>query len=107
MATQKTIEKLLAYSGFDGDTSDVEVEEIEELLYEADAQEVDESFTEGSRWSNYRTTVYRVVADEPDGREFFFAAHTEVPATEMQDGGDFSYEFNEVYKTEKTVIVYE
>lgn len=105
MANNDVVNKLLAYDGFDGDTSDVEVEEIEELLYEADAQEVDESFTEGSRWSNYRTTVYRVVDEE--GQEHFFAAYAEIPATEMQDGGDFSYEFNEVHKKTKTITVYE
>lgn len=105
MATKEQIDKLLAYDGFDGDDSDVGAEEIGELLYAADAQEVDESFTEGSRWGNYKTTVNRVVDEE--GQEYFFAVSREVPATEMQYGGDFSYEFNKVFKTQKTITVYE
>lgn len=105
MAAQALIDKLRAHSVFNGYCDIDEVAEIEDLLYKADAQEVYESFSEGGRWSNYKTAVHRVESEEGD--EFFFEEVREVPSTEFQEGGYFSYEFNEVRKMRKTVTVYE
>lgn len=105
MATQAQIEALLKFHGFDGYDNDDAKQEIEDALYEADAKTVEERFIEGSRWSNYKARVHEVISD--DGREFFFEEYEEFPATEMQDGGEFTYEFREVYKREKTITVYE
>lgn len=66
---------------------------------------VDNSFEEGGRWSNYETNVYAVEVPNDDTR--YYALTQEVPATEMQDGGDHSWGFKEVHRKEKTVIVYE
>jgi len=70
---------------------------------------VDESFEEGGRWSNYRVRVFRFYYyDDSYGEgDFIYVRVTEeVPATEMQEGGDFMEpEIEQVYphKIETTV----
>lgn len=90
----KTIEKLRSLSGFETWERNETVEEIEDLLYyRADVKVVDESFEDGGRWSNYESKVYEVI----EGTEIaYFQITEEVPATEMQDGGDFMFSFQEV-----------
>lgn len=66
---------------------------------------VNKSFRQGGRWSNYETTVYAV--EVPNDYTRYYELVQEVPATELQDGGDHPWDFNEVYPREKTVIVYE
>lgn len=106
MAKQSDIEKLLTYDGLDVYSDAEEVEDIERLLYLTKAEEIQQEFREGSRWSNYRETIHKVVADEPDGRVFFFKTVEEIPATEMQDGGEFTFEFDEVHEHTETIKVY-
>jgi len=64
---------------------------------------VDESFEEGGRWSNYRIRVFRFYHQ---GDFIYVRVTEEVPATEMQEGGDFMEpEIEQVYphKIETTV----
>lgn len=79
-------------------------------LLESYGEVVDETFEDGGRWTNYRTRVFRFWHE----REYvFISVSEEVPATEMQEGGDFSdptivqvYPHkveSTVYKTEKAV----
>ena len=105
--TTNYIEQLRKYEGFDGTGGyygrSAEVDEIDELLYEAKATEVHSEFEDGGRWSNYETTVWKV---EENGKVAYFSICEERPATEMQEGGEFSYQFNEVVPKEVTVIQY-
>jgi len=103
------ITKLKALSGAGGDDVNDEYWEIDEILdaYKPDGystEVVEESFEDGGRWSNYRTQVYKV---EQSGVTAYFELWREVPATEMQEGQDCMWGFNEVLPVEKTVIVYE
>lgn len=100
------IEQLRKYDGFEGTTGygrSEEVDEIEDLLYDAKSKEVHEEYEDGGRWTNYKTTVHKV---EENDKVAYFEICQEVPATEMQDGGEFSYSFNEVVPKEVTVIKY-
>lgn len=100
------IEQLRKYDGFDGTTGygrSEEVDEIEDLLYDAKSMKVHKDFEDGGRWTNYETTVHKV---EENGKVAYFEIGREVPATEVQDGGEFSYSFNEVVPKEVTVIKY-
>lgn len=63
-----------------------------------------EDFEEGGRWSNYRTRVYK---GELERESVYIEVNDEVPASEMQDGGDFqdpSYGRVYPHKVEKTVF---
>jgi len=105
--TTNYIEQLRKYDGFEGQggyygRSD-EVDEIEDLLYGAKATEVHSEFEDGGRWSNYETTVHKV---EENGKVAYFSVWQEVPATEMQDGGEFAYSFSEVVPKEVITTVY-
>lgn len=104
------IKQLRKFEGHDGywryygsqeetDTPDI----IESLLYMAKATEVDSSFEEGGRWSNYETTVNKV---EEDGEVAYFEVIREVPGSESQDGMDLTYQFNEVYPHVVTTTIY-
>lgn len=86
---------------------------IEDLIDSADFNNIEEGYSvkavhkkyeDGGRWSNYKTTVFEVTEGEDVA---YFEVYQEVPATEMQDGGDFSTSFNEVRPVEKTIVVYE
>lgn len=105
--TTNYIEQLRKYDDFYGNGGyygrSKEVEEIEDLLYDAKATQVHEEFEDGGRWSNYKITVHKV---EENGKVAYFEINQEVPATEMQEGGDFSYSFYEVVPKEVTVIKY-
>jgi hypothetical protein len=82
------------YYGWGAPEKDREIsEKIEELIYDLDGESVDETFEDGGRWSNYETEVFKV----KEGEEVaYFEISREVPATECQDGGDFTMELHEV-----------
>lgn len=65
-----------------------------------DAEMVSNEFNNSGRWSEHWTAVFKR-GDE------YVALDYEVPATEMQDGGDFHHEFYEVRPVEVTVTKYE
>lgn len=100
---EKLFDEIESHFTSDNYDSD-EMWEVIEMLGEH-GKEVERTFEQGGRWSNYETVVYAVEA--PEQEERYFALTREVPATEMQDGGDFTWDFTEVYRKEKTVIVYE
>ncbi|WP_010495019.1 hypothetical protein [Paenibacillus elgii] len=82
---------------------------IDDILdvYKPEGYEVDEvqtEFDEGGRWTNVETVVYKVT--ENSGAEAYFRVWREVPATEMQDGGDFTFGIREVEPLEVTVLQY-
>lgn len=57
-------------------------------------EEVQERFEEGGRWHNVKHTVSRY----RHNRELVYLEITEeLPATEMQEGGDFNTEIERVY----------
>lgn len=60
-------------------------------------------YDEGGRWSNYETNVYKI---EETGEVAYFSVCREVPATESQEGGEFTIELDEVVPKEVTVIEY-
>jgi len=64
-------------------------------------EKVDESYDEGGRWSNYRNTVYQITER---GQVAYFKLWEEVPASEMQEGGDFMFGLYQVMPVEVTVI---
>jgi hypothetical protein len=66
---------------------------------------VDEDFEDGGRWSNYRTRVYSFWHNS---ETIYVSVSDEVPATEIQDGGDFMEpEIAQVYpkKVETTIYI--
>lgn len=83
------IEKLRKENGFYGYKYNEAISDLLIEAYEPEGYlvvEVDETFSEGGRWSNYRHTVYKVV----EGDEVaYFKVSQEEPATESQEGGDF------------------
>ncbi|MDR9852942.1 hypothetical protein RJP21_04925 [Paenibacillus sp. VCA1] len=104
------IEKLreLIGDGYEGEAWDEVHEDVDAILgvYKPkgySVKRVDEEFEDGGRWSNYKTTVYRV---EQDGQVAHFSVWREEPATEMQDGMDLALQINEVVPEEVTVIKY-
>ena len=102
------IEELRKHNGASGDDTDDQFNEIDEILdaYKPEGytvEEVYEEFEEAGRWSNYKTKVYRV---DESSVTAYFELWEEVPATEMQDGQDCSWGFNEVEPKEVTVIKY-
>jgi type I restriction-modification system DNA methylase subunit len=87
------------------------VKEVEELsardreeFLESHGTTVDETFEDGGRWSNYVTSVYRFYHN----REYIYVqVSKEVPATEMQDGGDFEDpEIEQVFPHKVESVVY-
>lgn len=79
--------------------------ELKEIL-EGAGREVDHSFSEGGRWSNFETTVYHIFSKiDGEHQSVYLSVKEEKPATELQDGGDFETDFEIVYphKIEKTV----
>lgn len=85
-----------------GEVWDEAYEEVTVVL-DRYGEQVDETYEDGGRWTNYRTTVYRVSESEEVA---YFSLWRELPATESQDGGDFSYELSEVVPQEVTVTRY-
>jgi hypothetical protein len=80
---------------------DERFELIETLLWEA--EEVHTEFSDGGRWSNYETTVYKL---EEDGEVAYFQTVNERPATESQEGMDCWFEFEEVEPYQVTITKY-
>jgi hypothetical protein len=104
------IEKLRELVGaeYEGEAWDEIHEEVDSILdaYKPAgyaSKHVSESCEDGGRWTNYKTDVYRV---EQDGKVAHFSVWREVPATEMQDGGDFAVTITEVVPREVTAIKY-
>lgn len=78
------------------------IDTVNEII-EVHGVEVFSEFEDGGRWSNYETSVYEVT----DGKQVgYFRILKEVPATEMQEGGDFLWEFDEVEPFEVTTTQY-
>lgn len=83
--------------------------EIDEILddYKPEGYtiaEVSEKHGKGGRWTTTVETVYKITQD--DGKVAHFSLYRERPATEMQEGGDFTFGFSEVVPQEVTVIRY-
>ena len=76
---------------------------LEDLQY-GGGKKVHTEFEDGGRWSNYKTTVYELTAD--DGEKAYFQVWKEVPATEMQEGCDFTTSVSEVVPYDVTVTKY-
>lgn len=89
--------------GYEKDVEELDSRDSLEIVEMLD--EVDETFEDGGRWSNYRTRVFR---GRVAGEGFVYVEVTdELPATEMQDGGDFmDPEIMRVYPHEVTTTVY-
>lgn len=108
------IEELRNLCGKQGEVWDENYEMIDAALDEYmsgkdgyttyEVEKVDEDFEDGGRWTNYRIDVYKIT--ENDGTVAYFSLWREVPATEMQEGGDFSYSLAEAEPKEVTVIQY-
>lgn len=72
--------------------------DVEDLDFEAEL--VSDEYVDSSRWSEHWTAVFRR-GDE------YVALGYEVPATEMQEGGDFYSEVYEVKPVQVTRWIYE
>lgn len=96
----KEVNTMVGYYSNEGDRELVE-EITEELL--SDASVVHESFEDGGRWTNWKTEVFKL---EEDGEVAYFRIQEEVPATEIQEGGDYIWLFQEVVPYEITVTRY-
>lgn len=70
---------------FEKEIEEMPVSEKAEII-DSYGKVVDESFEDGGRWSNYQTKVYRFWHES---EHVYISVTEEVPATEMQDGGDF------------------
>ncbi|WP_338532614.1 hypothetical protein RBB83_17395 [Paenibacillus peoriae] len=108
---ENVIEKLRELIGneYEGEAWDETHEEVDTILDRYKpvgyvSEKIDSSFEDGGRWTNYQTDVYRITQD--DGKVAYFSVWREVPATEIQDGGDFSVSIEEVVPQEITVIQY-
>lgn len=73
-------------------------------VLENNGSEVHSEYEDGGRWSNYETKVYRFWHNS---ESVYYQISKEVPATEMQDGGDFGDpEITQVYPKEVTTTIY-
>lgn len=101
------IEKLRSFHGENGDQNDI-YNEVDGILDACkptgySVMKVKTELEEGGRWSNWKTTVYKVTEN---GKEAYFSFDREIPASECQEGMDLSYSFVEVIPKEVTVIQY-
>ena len=99
-STHELFDKSQAW--FESEIDGMEDGEKAELI-EVAGEQVREDFEEGGRWSNYRTRIYKF---SYEGEFVFISISDEVPATEMQEGGDFMKpEIEQVFphKVETTV----
>jgi hypothetical protein len=107
---ENVIEKLreLIGEGYEGEAWDETHEEVDALLdirrKGYTSENVESTFEDGGRWTNYKTDVYRVTQD--GGEVAYFQIGREVPATEMQDGMDFSVTIDEVVPKEVVRVEY-
>lgn len=105
------INKLREFDKYDGYEPDETITDLEDYAdyglaiegMNASVELVHEEFELGGRWSNYVIKVYKVTEDDVVA---YFKVQKEVPATEIQYGGDFSMRFNEVKPETKTIVVY-
>jgi len=101
------IEKLRSFHGENGIQNDIynEIDDILDAYKPAgySVVKVKVELEEGSRWSNWKTTIYKVTEN---GEEAYFSFDQEVPATECQEDMDLSYSFHEVVPQEVTTIQY-
>jgi hypothetical protein len=107
---ENVIEKLreLIGDGYEGQAWDEVHEEVDGILDAYKPQGyttscVDSEYEDGGRWTNYKTDVYEVKQGDETA---YFSVWREVPATELQDGGDFMVGIEEVVPQEVTVIEY-
>ncbi|MCR8843120.1 hypothetical protein NQ117_05460 [Paenibacillus sp. SC116] len=82
---------------------------IDEIIdaYQPEGYEVEDVHEEhgaGTRWTTTKMVVTKVT--QADGKVAYFRVWNEKPATEMQEGGDFSYSFAEVVPKEVVAIIY-
>lgn len=85
------------------EVSELSAEEQADIL-ENNGTSVHSEYEDGGRWSNYETKVYRFWHNS---ESVYYQISKEVPATEMQDGGDFSDpEITQVYPKEVTTTIY-
>jgi hypothetical protein len=101
------IEKLRGFRRANGNMDDTYYE-IDDILgaYKPDGYSVKDiktEFEEGSRWSNWKKTVFKVTEN---GEEAYFSFDREVPASECQEGMDLFYFFYEVVPQEVKVMHY-
>lgn len=110
---ENVIEKLrdLIGDGYEGEVWDETHEDVDSLLDTPQpdgyaVENVESTFEDGGRWSNYQTDVYQVTQE--DGKVAYFQIGRDVPATEMQDGMDLSTIIREVVPKEvvRTKYVY-
>ncbi|MBX6360525.1 MAG: hypothetical protein IRZ03_10660 [Acidobacterium ailaaui] len=105
---KNVIEILRKHNGAEGENYDEVRKEIESIIdvYKPEGytvEEVHSEFEEGGRWTNVSTKVYKI---EQNGEVAYFELWREVPASEIQEGMDLSWGFNEVVPKEVTVIQY-
>lgn len=67
-------------------------------------EDVHEEHDEGGRWTKTVTTVYKIT--QVDGKVAHFRLRRDMPATEMQEGGNFTFGFYEVVPRPVTVVQY-
>lgn len=82
--------------------------ELIEIIDSAATKVVHEEFEDAGRWSNYRTIVYELWL-RLDGifEKVYLSVTREVPATELQEGGDFMEpEIERVYPHKIETVVY-
>ncbi|MFL1672162.1 hypothetical protein [Paenibacillus dendritiformis] len=92
-----------------GSIGDKNWEKIDGIIDEYEPQGytmtcVDTRFEEGGRWANEEIDVYKITED--NGDVAYFEIRREVPATEMQDGGSFSFWIDEVEPRQVTITKY-
>ena len=71
----------------------LDLDEIEDLTI------VDSSFEQGGRWSNFEETIVEY-------KGIFIEVSEEVPATEQQEGGDFTTTLREVAPQEVVKVIF-
>lgn len=83
--------------------------EIDDILdaYKPEGYTIEEVFVghgEGGRWTTTVEIAYKITQD--DGNVAHFRLYREEPATEMQEGGNFTFGFCEVVPRPVTVVQY-
>lgn len=77
-------------------------QEVQEIFWNEIV--VDKRFEDGGRWSNFETTIIKITEGEEVA---YFLTTEERPATEQQEGGDFTFLFYEVEPIQVTVTQYQ
>ncbi|UNL92808.1 hypothetical protein CPY53_04205 [Paenibacillus polymyxa] len=105
----RAIEARLDASIYTGNVGDENWREIDDILdaYKPEDYTVEcvaTEYGEGGRWTTTEEVTYKVT--QADGKVAHFLVNRERPATEMQEGGDFTFEFAEVIPQEVTITRY-